>query len=141
MQMTVRGRWAGFTLLELLVVLLIIGLLAGVVGPRLFKQADKAKVQTARAQMDALMKALDNYRLTVGKYPTTDQGLNALYAQPDGVTRWEGPYMNKAIPKDPWDNPYVYRSPGEHGDYDLMTYGADGKLGGEGLDADLTSWQ
>lgn len=135
-----RHRLSGFSLLELLVVLLIIGLLAGYVGPQFFKKADQAKVETSRAQLDALGKALDQFRLDTGKYPTTEQGLTALFTQPDGVARWQGPYLKKAAPPDPWDRPYGYKSPGEHGEYDLYTYGADGKAGGEGLDADITNW-
>lgn len=135
-----RSKASGFSLLELLVVLLIIGLLAGYVGPQFFSKADQAKVETARAQMDALGKALDQYRLDTGKYPTTEQGLNALFKQPEGTTRWQGPYLKKAVPNDPWDKPYGYKSPGEHGEYDLYTYGADGKAGGEKLDADITNW-
>lgn len=135
-----RRKAAGFSLLELLVVLLIIGLLAGYVGPQFFRKADQAKVEAARAQLDALGKALDQFRLDTGKYPTTEQGLASLMTQPEGLTRWQGPYLKKAVPPDPWDRPYGYKSPGEHGEYDLYTYGADGKAGGEGLDADITNW-
>lgn len=134
-------RSAGFSLLELLVVLLIIGLLAGYVGPQFFRKADQAKVEATRAQLDALGKALDQFRLDVGRYPTTEQGLAALMTQPEGVTRWGGPYLKKAVPNDPWDRPYGYKSPGEHGnDYDLYSWGQDGKAGGEGLDADIVNW-
>jgi len=118
---------------------MIIGLLAGFVGPKLFKNVDNAKKTTARSQIEQLGKSLDQYRLDTGKYPTTEQGLAALNTQPDGVTKWQGPYLQKAVPNDPWDKPYGYKAPGEHGDYDLFTLGADEKVGGEGLDADITN--
>lgn len=135
-----RKSASGFSLLELLVVLMIIGLLAGFVGPKLFKNVDNAKKTTARSQIEQLGKSLDQFRLDTGKYPTTEQGLAALNTQPDGVTKWQGPYLQKAVPNDPWEKPYGYKSPGEHGDYDLFTLGADEKVGGEGLDADITNW-
>lgn len=137
-----RLRFAlqAFTLLELLVVVAIIALLAGYVGPRYFGQIGKAEVKAARAQIDGLEKALDQYRLDVGRYPTTEQGLNALVSQPAGVERWTGPYLKKQIPPDPWGHPYVYTAPGTHGDFDLLSYGRDGKPGGSGEDADITSW-
>ncbi|HET7775251.1 MAG TPA: type II secretion system major pseudopilin GspG, partial [Azospira sp.] len=100
----------------------------------------KAEVKTARAQIDALDKALDAYRLDVGRYPTSEQGLNALVAQPPGVAKWAGPYLKKGVPMDPWSKPYVYKSPGEHGDFDLFSYGRDGAPGGSGEDADVTNW-
>lgn len=134
------SRTRGFTLLELLVVMVIIGLLAGYVGPKFFGQIGKSEVKAARAQLDALTKALDQYRLDVGRYPSTEQGLAALVAKPADEVKWAGPYLNKAIPKDPWGVDYQYRSPGEHGDYDLMSFGRDGRVGGEGEDADITSW-
>jgi len=131
----------GFTLIELLVVVVIIGLLAGLVAPRYFGQVGKSNVNVARAQIDALGKALDQYRLDVGSYPTTEQGLQALVSQPDGVERWQGPYLVKQVPFDPWGRPYVYKAPGEHGDYDLLSYGADGQPGGTGENIDITSWE
>jgi len=131
----------GFTLIELLVVVVIIGLLAGLVAPRYFGQVGKSNVNIARAQIDSLGKALDTYRLEIGAYPTTDQGLNALMVRPDGLERWNGPYMQKQIPMDPWGRPYKYKSPGEHGDYDLFSYGADGQPGGTGENVDITSWE
>lgn len=134
------GRIRGFTLLELLVVVAIIGLLAGYVGPKYFGQLGKAEVKAARAQIDGLDKALDQYRLDVGRYPTTDQGLGALIVKPAGVSRWAGPYLKKDVPADPWGKPYIYKSPGEHGDYDLLSLGRDGRLGGTGEDADITNW-
>jgi len=133
-------RARGFTLLELLVVMVIIGLLAGYVGPKFFGQIGKSEVKAAKAQIDALTKSLDQYRLDVGRYPSTEQGLAVLVARPADEPKWAGPYLSKAVPKDPWGNDYQYRSPGEHGEYDLLSFGKDGRPGGEGEDADLTSW-
>jgi general secretion pathway protein G len=130
----------GFTLLELLVVMVIIGLLAGYVGPKFFGQIGKSEVKATKAQIDALQKSLDQYRLDVGRYPSTEQGLAVLVAKPADEPKWAGPYLSKALPKDPWGNDYQYRSPGEHGEYDLLSFGKDGRPGGEGEDADLTSW-
>jgi len=140
MQRTEYGQ-RGFTLLELLVVLVIIGLLAGFVGPRYFSQVGKAEVKTARAQIDGLGKALDQFRLDNGTYPTTEQGLAALVERPADAAKWDGPYLSKALPLDPWGNPYVFVMPGEHGDYDLLSYGKDGSPGGTGEAAEITSWQ
>ena len=131
---------AGFTLLELLVVLVILGLLVGIVAPRFFGQVGKSEVKVATAQIRALEDALDQYRLDVGRYPATEQGLAALNTQPTGVTRWQGPYLKKAFPNDPWGNPYQYRSPGEHGDVDLSSLGNDGQPGGTGEASDITNW-
>lgn len=130
----------GFTLLELLVVMVIIGLLAGYVAPRYFAQVGKAEVKTARAQIDALEKALDQYRLDTGHYPSSEQGLNALYTRPSDEPKWEGPYLKKGVPLDPWGAAYQYRKPGEHGEYDLFSYGKDGQAGGSGEDADIGNW-
>lgn len=130
----------GFTLLELLVVMVIIGLLAGYVAPRYFAQVGKSQVKVAQAQISALEKALVQYRLDTGKFPTTDQGLAALMTRPTGETHWDGPYLSKAVPPDPWGQSYVYRYPGEHGDFDLYSLGKDGRLGGTGEDADITNW-
>jgi general secretion pathway protein G len=116
----------GFTLLELLVVIVIIGLLAGYVAPRYFAQVGKSEVQVARAQIDSLEKALDQYRLEKRRYPSAEEGLEALR-----------PYLKKAVPNDPWDRPYVYRTPGKNGEFDLFSYGRDGKPGGSGEDADI----
>ncbi len=130
----------GFTLLELLVVMVIIGLLAGYVAPRYFGQIGKSEAKVAQAQVDALNKSLAQYRLDTGRFPTTDQGLAALNTRPANEPKWGGPYLSKAVPLDPWDRAYNYRSPGEHGDYDLYTFGKDGKPGGSSEDADVTSW-
>lgn len=129
----------GFTLLELLVVMVIIGLLAGYVAPRFFAQIGKSEIKTARAQIDALEKALDQYRLDLGDYPSTDDGLAVLVTSP-GTERWSGPYLRKAVPNDPWGKPYQYRYPGEHGEFDLYSFGADGQPGGEGEAADIGNW-
>jgi general secretion pathway protein G len=130
----------GFTLIELLVVVVIIGLLAGLVAPRYFGQIGKSNVGVARAQLDSLGKALDQYRLDLGAYPTSEQGLQALVVKPDGADKWQGPYLAKQVPADPWGKPYKYKAPGDHGDYDLYTYGADGQPGGSGENVDVTSW-
>lgn len=131
----------GFTLLELLVVLVILGLLASYVGPRYFGQLGKAESKTAASQVDGLRKALDAYRLDVGRYPSTAEGLQALTTKPSAAhAGWYGPYLDKAVPPDPWQRPYQYRSPGQHGDYDLFTYGKDGVAGGEAENLDITSW-
>lgn len=130
-----------FTLLELLVVLVIIGLLAGYVGPRYFSQIGKSETKTAQAQLDALSKALDQYRLDTGRYPSTSQGLDALNQAPADEPQWRGPYLQKKVPLDPWKQPYIYRHPGEHGnDFDLFSYGSDGKAGGENDAVDITNW-
>ncbi|WP_205702697.1 type II secretion system major pseudopilin GspG [Rubrivivax rivuli] len=135
-----RRAAGGFTLLELLVVMVIIGLLAGYVGPKLFGQIGKSETKVARAQIDALQKSLDQYRIDTGRYPDTRQGLAALVARPSDEPRWQGPYLAKQVPPDPWNRPYLYRMPGQHGEYDLYSLGRDGAPGGEGSDADLTSW-
>ncbi|MBT9541307.1 MAG: type II secretion system major pseudopilin GspG [Thiobacillus sp.] len=134
------SRNAGFTLLELLVVLVILGLLAGYVAPKYFAQVGKSEVKTAKAQIDALEKALDQYRIDTSRYPSTEQGLAALNAKPADEARWDGPYLKKAVPNDPWGKPYQYRAPGEHGEIDLFSYGRDGVPGGTGNDADLNNW-
>jgi general secretion pathway protein G len=136
----VRRDARGFTLLELLVVVAIIGLLAGIVAPRYFGQLGKSEVGTARAQIDALEKAIDQYRLDTGHYPSTEQGLAALVARPQNEPKWAGPYLRKAVPPDPWGNPFIYRTPGQKGDYDVISYGKDGRPGGTGEDADLSNF-
>jgi general secretion pathway protein G len=132
-------RNAGFTLLELLVVMVIIGLLVGYVGPRYFAQLGKSEVKAAKQQIAGLGKALDIYRLDTGHYPQQDVGLQALETAPANETKWKGPYIEKAIPLDPWGQAYVYKIPGEHTDYDLISYGKDGKPGGTGEDADISN--
>jgi len=136
-----HNRRKGFTLIELLLVMVILGLLAALVGPRFFGQEKKAKQRAAKGQIALFETALDNYRLDVGRYPTTEQGLQALRAQPDGVDKWDGPYLKKAVPADPWGNAFAYESPSEHGDYAIISYGADGRPGGEDVDTDIVSWE
>jgi general secretion pathway protein G len=136
----------GFTLIEILVVITVIGLLAALVGPRILGRVSEAKSATAKAQLDLLSVALDNYRLDNGSYPSTDQGLAALQEKPTrepAPLNWRGPYLKRAIPVDPWGRPYIYRSPGEHdpAGNDLSTLGRDGQPGGEDEDADITSWK
>lgn len=130
----------GFTLLELLVVIVIIGLLAGYVAPRYFSQVGKSEVQVARAQIDAFEKALDQYRLDLRRYPTSDEGLQALMTKPASEPQWAGPYLKKAVPNDPWGRPYSYRVPGRTTEFELASLGRDGKPGGTGEDADITNY-
>lgn len=135
-----RESAAGFTLLELLVVVVIIGLLAGFVAPRYFGQVGKSEVNVAKAQIDALEKALDQYRLDVGHYPNNELGLKALVERPANEPKWAGPYLRKAVPLDPWGKPYVYKMPGEKGgDFDLLSYGKDGQPGGAGEATDISN--
>jgi general secretion pathway protein G len=135
-----RNAAKGFTLLELLVVMVIIGLLAGYVGPKYFSQVGKSQVKTARAQIDALEKSLDQYRLDTGHYPTMEQGLAALVTRPVNEPKWDGPYLKKSVPVDPWGTAYVYKIPGEHGEFDLLSLGKDGQPGGTGEAADIVNW-
>src|SRR4051812_18007119 len=127
----------GFTLLELLVVIVIIGLLAGYVAPRYFSQVGKSEIQVARAQIESIEKALDQYRLDLRRYPSAEEGLQALTAKPDNAPGWGGPDPEKSLPTDPWGHPYVYRIPGQKGEFELFSYGRDGKPGGTGEDADI----
>jgi len=127
--------------MEVLIVMVLIGLLATLVGPQLFKKVGKSKQRTAMAQISQLETALKIYRLDVGRYPTTEQGLKVLMEQPDGVRFWDGPYLEKNVPLDPWRNPYIYECPGERSEYEIITLGADGEIGGEGEDKDISSWE
>lgn len=137
---TLSFKTQGFTLLELLVVMVIIGLLAGYVGPKYFEQIGKSETKTARAQIDSLGKALDQYRIDVGQYPTTEQGLASLNKNVANDAKWAGPYLKKSVPNDPWNKPYLYKSPGEHGDFDLYSFGKDGQQGGNKESEDVVSW-
>lgn len=131
----------GFTLVELIVVIIVLGLLVGLVGPRLWGRVGQSKTAVTRAQIELFGAALDQYRLDIGTYPTASEGLEALVRNPGNNQKWAGPYLKKAIPKDPWNNPYKYRCcPGQNGEYDLWSEGADGAPGGEGENADVTSW-
>lgn len=135
-----RAHGRGFTLLELLVVMVIIGLLASYVGPKYFQQIGKSEIKTVRAQIDGFEKALEQYRIDTGRFPSTEQGLGALFVKPGNEARWAGPYLKKAPPADAWGNPYQYKAPGEHGDFDLYSFGKDGRSGGSGENADITNW-
>ncbi len=131
----------GFTLIELLIVMVILGLLAALVAPRMFGKTITASQKAAKAQISLFETAVDTYRLDVGRFPTSEQGLSALRKQPQGEDRWDGPYLPKQIPLDPWGNDYHYRHPGEHGDYDIISYGADKAPGGTEENADIVSWK
>ncbi|WP_321491556.1 type II secretion system major pseudopilin GspG [uncultured Desulfobacter sp.] len=131
----------GFSLIELLIVMVIIGLLASLVGPKMFGKVGKSKQKSAKAQLSLFETALDMYRLDMGKYPTSDEGLSALRNKPDDEGKWDGPYLPKEIPLDPWGHAYHYESPSEHGDYEIISYGADGNEGGDGEDQDIVSWK
>lgn len=137
----VRPAPRGFTLIELLVVLVILGLLAGLVGPQVMKYVGESKTKTAAVQIEELGSTLDLFKLDVGRYPTTTEGLQALVQKPATAERWNGPYLRKKeVPKDPWGHDYLYAAPGQHGAYDLSTLGADNREGGEGEDADVGNW-
>lgn len=139
-----RHRKAGFTLVELLIVMVILGLLSALVGPRLFGHLASSKAKAARTQIEMLGAALDMYRLDMGRYPNTEEGLKALNEKPAEEARaqvWQGPYLKKKVEKDPWGNPYVYAFPGQRGEYELSSFGADGQPGGEGENADINSWE
>lgn len=138
--MACQSRRRGFTLLELMVVMVIIGLLAAYVAPRYFAQVGKSETKLARAQIDALEKALDQYRADVGRYPSSEQGLAALMTRPGNELRWAGPYLKRELPNDPWGRPYLYKQPGEHGEVDISSLGSDGRPGGSGDAADVHNW-
>lgn len=138
-QHRVRLSQRGFTLIELLIVMIILGLLAALVAPKMFQKVGTSKQKAAKAQISMLGTALDAFRLDVGGYPSSETGLEALRKNP-GLGGWDGPYLSKDVPKDPWGHPYVYRAPGDHGDYDLYSLGADGQEGGEGENADVLGW-
>ena len=131
----------GLTLIELMVVIVILGLLAALVAPKMFGRIGEAKQKAAKAQIELFGTALDSFRLDVGKYPATSEGIQALRVKPSGLENWNGPYLPKEIPLDPWGHAYNYRSPGEHGEYDLYSFGADNAAGGEGENADIVSWK
>ena len=131
----------GITLIELLVVMVIIAMFATLVGSRVFRNVEKGRQTVAKEQITQFESVLDIYRLDVGRYPSTEEGLQALQIRPSGVENWDGPYLKKDVPLDPWNKPYVYRCPGQHGDFDLASYGADGAEGGDGDNADIKNWK
>lgn len=139
--MKLNRHGKGFTLIEVLIVMVILGLLAALVAPKMFGKVGKSKQKAAKSQIALFETALDTYRLDVGKYPVTEQGLQALRAKPEDAERWDGPYLPKDIPLDPWGHEYHYESPGQHGDCDIVSYGLDGKEGGEGEDEDVANWK
>jgi general secretion pathway protein G len=131
----------GFTLIEVMVVIIIVGLLSALVAPKFFGRVDQARVKTTKTQIELLGAALDDFRLDNGRYPTTDEGLKALRLKPEGLNNWYGPYLPKDVPMDAWGNEYHYKSPGDHGVYDLFSYGKDGQAGGEDDGRDIVSWE
>ncbi|WDN90305.1 general secretion pathway protein G [Desulfosarcina sp. BuS5] len=131
----------GFTLIEILIVMVILGLLAALVGPKMFGKVGKSKQKAAKAQISLLETALDTFRLDMGRYPTSEEGLEALRTKPADSEKWDGPYIPKKVPLDPWSNPYEYQSPGENGDYDIISFGADGTADGEGENKDIVNWK
>ncbi len=135
-----RRSQRGFTLIELLVVMVILGLLAALVAPAYMGRERKARYEAAKTQLSMLGLALDHFRLDAGRYPTSEEGLEALREPPSGLSSWDGPYLKKEVPLDPWGRPFGYRSPGEHGEYDLWSFGADGVPGGEKTNQDIVSW-
>ena len=139
--MRIEKRDKGITLIELLVVMVIIAMFATLVGQRLFRNVEKARQTQAKAQISEFESVVDGYRLDVGRYPTTEEGLNALQVRPPNAENWDGPYLKKSVPLDPWGHPYIYRCPGQHGDYDIAALGVDGQEGGEGDNSDITNWK
>lgn len=139
--MQLKADERGFTLIEVLVVVVIIAVLAALVGPRLFAKVGMAKQKAAAAQIELFRTALDSFRLDTGRYPSSQEGLEALWTKPTGIDIWAGPYLNKPVPKDPWGHEYLYTSPGEHGEFDIICYGADGTAGGDKDDTDIVSWK
>jgi general secretion pathway protein G len=133
------GRARGFTLLELLVVIVIIGLLAAYVGPKYFAQLGKSETTVAKAQIESFEKALDTFRLDVGRYPTSEEGLAALLVKPASAAKWNGPYLKKDVPQDPWGRAYLYKSPGSKSEIEILSYGRDGQAGGAGPDTDISN--
>ncbi len=131
----------GFTLIEILIVMVILGLLAALVGPKMFGKVGKSKQKAAKAQISLLETALDTFRLDMGRYPTSEEGLEALRTKPADSEKWDGPYIPKKVPLDPWSNPYEYQSPGENGEYDITSFGADGTANGEGENKDIVNWK
>jgi general secretion pathway protein G len=136
-----RPAERGFTLVEMLVVITIIALIMALVGPRVLNYVTESKIKAAKIQIESLSSALDLYFLDAGRYPTTSEGLGALLQRPGSGMNWNGPYLKgNAVPNDPWGRQYAYRSPGQHGNFDIISYGADGQEGGAGAGADITSW-
>jgi general secretion pathway protein G len=133
-------REKGFTLIEILVVMIMIALLASLVGPRLFSKLGKGKQSATKAQIELLEQGLDQFRLDAGRYPTTQEGLGIL-VENQNIENWDGPYLKKQLPHDPWGKQYNYQCPGAHGEYDLFSYGRDGTMGGDGEDKDIVSWE
>ena len=137
-----RQAEQGFTLVEMLVVITIIALVMGLVGPRVLNYLTQSKVKTAKIQIESLESALDLFFLDAGRYPTSSEGLSALVQRPGSVAVWNGPYLKgNMVPNDPWGAPYIYRSPGQHGSYDIVSHGANQQDGETGAQADITSWE
>ena len=136
-----RTKRKAFTLVEILIVITIIALMASLVAPKLFSKLESSKQKIAKTQIHLIENALDSFRLDVGRYPTTEEGLRVLWENPGNIEGWDGPYLPKPVKEDPWGHPYIYKSPGEHGEYDLYSLGADGKPGGKGENKDITSWE
>ena len=139
--MNMKRRDRGITLIELLVVMVIIAMFATLVGQRLFRNVERARQTTAKVQIQEFESVLDTYRLDVGRYPANEEGLQALRSRPGNLEKWDGPYLRKDVPMDPWGHAYVYRFPGQHGDFDLLSLGADGQEGGEADNADVANWK